>query len=90
MVLDGTFQQVQVIDADGEPHPEDGTDHRGNQHRTDDGGRGIDVQPQGGDEDGENKHPQTDPTENSVLADLFNGFLFTLLVRQGIEIAFDD
>lgn len=86
IVFHGPLQQLEVIDAHREAHADDGTHKRRYEHRTDDDGGGIDIQAEGGDEDGEHQDPEVRSVERHALAYLLGDGLLVLLVGHDIEI----
>ena len=73
-VAPGTLQQLQVADAHGQAHADDGSHERRHEHGADNHRRGIDIQAQRGDEYGEDENPQRRATETDAFADfLYHG-----------------
>ena len=54
----GALNQVEVRDAEAQPEAHDGAHERGDKHGADDDGRGVGVQPERGQEDGEDEDPE--------------------------------
>ena len=87
IVPDGAFQKVEIADTYAQSHADDGAHQGRNEHGADDDGRGVDVESERGDEDGEHQNPQVGAMECDATADLSDGLLFAFLVGQGVEVA---
>ena len=87
-IAKGTLQQLHVERADSQADAVDRTHQRRDQHGADDDRRGVDIQPDGRDNDGEKQNPDVDAAELDRAADGGNGRLDIGVIvndQQGLE-----
>ena len=84
------FEQLEIGSSHGQPHTDDRAHEGRNEHRADDHRRGIEVQPEAGDENGKDEHPKVRTAKSNPVADLLHGGCFVGFIGQGVEKSLGD
>ena len=80
-VLQRALQQVKVIRPHSEPHPDDRSHERGDEHRTDDDSSRIDIETERSDEDRCDEDPEISSTVGHPTSHLLDDRLLLFEVR---------